>query len=129
MKQFRFTIARDATESATITVTAETIDEAHDIATGQGTGMDPATSDAVIGSVVFERDDCSESKIYLPDDSNWEEVIPGGKDFCEDCGSYNIGWDAYVDSGGNVCAGPYDNALCMDCGSEQIVKKTNQEDK
>lgn len=36
-----------------------------------------------------------------------------------------IGWDAWVDSNGEVCGGPYDNSQCMGCGQEnpQILPK------
>jgi hypothetical protein len=39
---------------------------------------------------------------------------------CNDCGSDNIGWDAWVDENNEVVGGPYDNCQCMDCGSEDI---------
>jgi len=34
---------------------------------------------------------------------------------CRECGGDNIGWDALVDRHGEVNAGPYDDAQCLDC--------------
>jgi hypothetical protein len=42
---------------------------------------------------------------------------------CEDCKSYNIGWDAWVDQDGELLAGPYDNCQCMDCGSDNVIEE------
>jgi hypothetical protein len=32
------------------------------------------------------------------------------------CGGV-IGWDAWADSEGEVCGGPYDSSQCMKCGA------------
>lgn len=32
------------------------------------------------------------------------------------CCNAPIGWDAWVDSEGEVCGGPYDASQCMECG-------------
>ena len=34
---------------------------------------------------------------------------------CSECGSDNVGFDAWVDENGEVIGGPYDNSMCMDC--------------
>jgi hypothetical protein len=42
---------------------------------------------------------------------------------CEQCHSDRIGYDAWVDQDGNVIGGPYDNCLCMDCGSSSVIEE------
>jgi hypothetical protein len=42
---------------------------------------------------------------------------------CSECGSDNIGYDAWVDKDGNVVGGPYDNSMCMDCSSPNVTQK------
>jgi hypothetical protein len=42
---------------------------------------------------------------------------------CSECGSSNIGYDAWVDKHGNVVGGPYDNAMCMDCSSPNVEEE------
>jgi hypothetical protein len=29
-----------------------------------------------------------------------------------------VGYDAWVDSNGDICGGPYDNSQCMHCGED-----------
>jgi len=42
---------------------------------------------------------------------------------CSECGSSNIGYDAWVDQDGNLVGGPYDNAMCMDCSSPNVEEE------
>ena len=42
---------------------------------------------------------------------------------CSECGSHNIGYDAWVDQDGNLVGGPYDNAMCMDCEHSTVVEE------
>lgn len=42
---------------------------------------------------------------------------------CSECGSDNIGYDAWVDKHGNIVGGPYDNSMCMDCSSSNVTQK------
>jgi hypothetical protein len=43
---------------------------------------------------------------------------------CEECGSNNIGWDAWVDEEGEVI-NTFDNYMCLDC--EQHTPKLIRE--
>jgi hypothetical protein len=42
---------------------------------------------------------------------------------CSECESSRIGYDAWVDQDGNLIGGPYDNCMCMDCGSSNVVEE------
>jgi hypothetical protein len=35
-----------------------------------------------------------------------------------ECCHATIGYDAWVDSNGDVCGGPYDHCICTGCGAE-----------
>jgi hypothetical protein len=35
-----------------------------------------------------------------------------------ECCHATIGYDAWVDSNGEVCGGPYDHNICLNCGME-----------
>jgi hypothetical protein len=36
-----------------------------------------------------------------------------------ECCHATIGYDAWADSNGEVCGGPYDHCICMNCGMER----------
>lgn len=64
MPRFKFTVARDTTESATAIVEADTIKEAQAI----------ALSRDYEDKLDFEHDDGSGDDTYLPDEDDWEEL-------------------------------------------------------
>jgi hypothetical protein len=35
-----------------------------------------------------------------------------------ECCHATIGYDAWVDSNGDICGGPYDDSICMECGAK-----------
>lgn len=62
MKKFQFTLTRDTTESVTVTIEADTIEEAQEKALENP----PETG--------WEQDDNDPQDPYLPDSEDWEEV-------------------------------------------------------
>jgi len=46
---------------------------------------------------------------------------------CSECESSRIGYDAWVDQDGNLIGGPYDNCMCMDCGSSNVVEERDRD--
>lgn len=66
MPKFRFTITRDTTESAVVTIDAPSIEEAHDIALDRQREW------------VYTVDEGNDTDAYIPDEDDFEEIDENG---------------------------------------------------